>query len=132
MRYLVLVADPDPPSVKLSSLVLRAAGMQVWTAATLDEAHRALVEQRPDAVLVALDLPPDGGLALARTVGAELVGRVPIIALSTQDGGDTARAAAAAGCVGVIDKPIDVTRFAAQVRALIRAAADAPRSGSGA
>jgi DNA-binding response OmpR family regulator len=122
MWFLVLVAEPDPPSAKLCSLVLGKAGLMVRTAATAGEVHRALSEQRPDAVIVDLDLPPDGGLALARRLAADPV-HVPIIALSTEAGLETEREALAAGCAGLIGKPIDVGTFAAQVRTLVRGAA---------
>jgi two-component system, cell cycle response regulator DivK len=121
---LVLVADPDPPSAKLSSLVLGAAGLVVRTAASESDVRRSLAEQRPDAMIVDLDLPPDGGLALARKLTADPGSRGPIIALSTQNGPAAERAAREAGCAGFIAKPIDVTTFAAQVRELVEGAAD--------
>jgi two-component system cell cycle response regulator DivK len=124
MWFLVLVAEPDPPSAKLCSLVLGKAGLMVRTAGSAGEVQRALSEQRPDAVLVDLDLPPDGGLELARRLSADPV-HVPIIALSTQTGPDAEREALDAGCAGFISKPIDVGTFAARVRTLVRGAAGA-------
>lgn len=118
MPLFALIADPDPRSAKLSSVVLSAAGWTVKTVTTVDEAQRALSQVRPDAVLVDLDLPPYGGLALARAMAADGSAHVPVIATSTVSEPSYERQAREAGCAGLITKPIDVKTFAASVRSM--------------
>lgn len=118
----VLVIDDHPQNLKLARLVLEAAGLMVRGAADADEALRLLDDDLPDLILMDLQLPGMDGLELTRRLKADPARRhiriVAFTAYAMKGDDETARAA---GCDGYITKPIDVSRFADQVRQLLPA-----------
>jgi two-component system cell cycle response regulator DivK len=116
----VLVVDDHEVNLLLAECVLEAAGMQVLRALDAESARAVLQLQRPDLILLDIQLPGIDGLALAREFKAcpPLAG-VPVIAFTAHAmQGDEARFCAA-GFDGYLAKPIEVTRFAQQVRAFM-------------
>lgn len=116
----VLVVDDHEVNLLLAECVLEAAGMQVLRAVDAGSARALLAAHRPDLILLDIQLPGVDGLALAREFKADdrLAG-LPVIAFTAHAmQGDEARFCAA-GFDGYLAKPIDVTRFAAQVQAFL-------------
>lgn len=105
----VLVVEDHPASQRLFTAVLSAAGAEVRTVETAAEAVAALDELRPRVILVDIVLPDSNGLALVKTLKADVRWRrIVFIALSALNGIDTERAAVEAGCAALVRKPIDV------------------------
>ena len=117
MNPRIVVVDDNAQNVKLARLVLESSGFAVRTAADAEEALRLLDEELPDLILMDLQLPGMDGLELTRRLKADParhhVRIVAFTAYAMKGDDDTARAA---GCDGYITKPIDVSRFADQVR----------------
>jgi len=122
----VLVVDDNPLNLELANFVLAADGLVVAIAADADEALCRIADFEPDLILMDIQLPGMDGLALTRRLKADPATQPIVVVAFTAYAmkGDEA-AMRAAGCDGYLAKPIDVTRFAAQVRGLLGAAARA-------
>jgi two-component system cell cycle response regulator DivK len=116
----VLVVDDHELNLLLVECVLEAAGMQVLRALDAETARTVLAAQRPDLILLDIQLPGVDGLALAREFKADArLAGLPVIAFTAHAmHGDEARFCAS-GFDGYLAKPIEVTRFAEQVRAFL-------------
>lgn len=106
-RRLVLIVDDDALLREYLAEVLQHAGHDTIDAGTAAEALRLLEERRDEVALVLLDIEMPGmsGLALARLLREETT--IPFMFLSASDDAATARAAADAGAVGYLVKPVD-------------------------
>jgi len=116
----VLVVDDHELNLLLAECVLEADGMQVLRALDAPAARAALRLWRPDLILLDVQLPGVDGLSLAREFKADArLAGVPVIAFTAHAmQGDEARLRDA-GFDGYLAKPIDVARFAGQVRACL-------------
>jgi two-component system cell cycle response regulator DivK len=125
----VLVVDDCDLNVELARFVLGADHFVVASAADAMQALEAIRDFGPDLILMDIQLPGVDGLTLTRMLKADPATRHVVIVAFTSYAmqGDEARMRAA-GCDGYLSKPIDVARFAAEVRACLRAG---PRVGGG-
>jgi len=106
-RRLVLIVDDDALLREYLAEVLQHAGHDTLGAGTAAEALRT-IEERADGIALALldiEMPGMSGLALARLLREETT--IPFMFLSASDDAATARAAADAGAVGYLVKPVD-------------------------
>jgi len=116
----ILVVDDHEVNLLLAECVLEADGMQVLRAEDAEAARAVLRVRQPDLILLDIQLPGVDGLSLACEFKADprLAG-VPVIAFTAHAmRGDEARFCAA-GFDGYLAKPIDVARFAGQVRGFV-------------
>jgi response regulator NasT len=106
-RRLVLIVDDDALLREYLAEVLQHAGHDTLGAGTAAEALRTIEERGDGIALVLLDIEMPGmsGLALARLLREETA--IPFMFLSASDDAETARAAADAGAVGYLVKPVD-------------------------
>ncbi len=109
----VLHIEDDPRNRLLVRKLLAADGHEVIDAADGLEGVRAAIKERPDLVLVDLNIPGLDGyeVTLRLRTEASLAG-VPIIAITAEGDRDTSFAV---GCDGFIQKPIEARQFAKQV-----------------
>lgn len=121
----VLIVDDNPLNVTLAQVVLCADGFNVDSAADADAAVQRIAAFRPELILMDIQLPGVDGLELTRRIKAEPSTRHIVVVAFTAFAmrGDEAKMRAA-GCDGYVSKPIDVNRFAAQVRACLQPLAD--------
>jgi two-component system cell cycle response regulator DivK len=114
----VVVVDDHPLNLELARATLELAGMLVQAFSDGEEALDAILADPPDLVLMDVQLPHVDGLVLTRRLKADpRTAAVPVIAFTAYAmAGDEDRFRAA-GCDGYIAKPIEVARFAEQVRA---------------
>ena len=116
----VLVVDDNPINLELASFVLAADGWQVSIAADALEALQHLARSLPDLILMDIQLPGMDGLTLTRQIKADPALRhITVVAFTAYAMKGDEEAMRAAGCDGYLAKPIDVARFAAQVRQLL-------------
>ncbi len=106
----VLVVDDDPPSARLVRVLLAAAGADVRTAYSAEEALGILSEFPARLFVVDLILPGMNGFMLARRLKAAAPAGI-IVAISVAHGEDTERRALDSGCAALVHKPIDVNSF---------------------
>jgi len=117
----VLIIDDNEMNLELSSVLLRRDSIDVATALDAESALSQVASFRPDLVLMDIQLPHTDGLELTRQLRADpALSNLVIIAFTAYAmNGDEARMLAA-GCDGYLSKPLDVPRFAAQVRAFLK------------
>lgn len=110
-RRLVLIVDDDALLRDYLAEVLQHAGHDTVGAGTAAEALRVIEERGPEVGLVLLDIEMPGmsGLALARLLREETT--ISFMFLSASDDAATARAAADAGAVGYLVKPVDAAQL---------------------
>ena len=119
-RKRVLVVEDNPLNMKLFVAMITAQGYEVLEAFDgprgLDLAHR----QRPDLIVMDVQLPGMSGLDVTRSLKIDDSTRdIPIIATSAYfDSGDDARLRAS-GCDGFMAKPIAVLEFLDMVAAFM-------------
>jgi DNA-binding NarL/FixJ family response regulator len=102
----VIVAEPASPfRAGVSAQLARDADLDVAAVGSSDGTVRACASRPPNLVLVALHLPPDGGLATAERITA-VAPSVQIVVWSDELDGATAVAAIRAGARGVVDRGI--------------------------
>jgi CheY-like chemotaxis protein len=116
----VLLVEDNEVNRYLVRFVLEQAGFVVDVA--VDGAH-ALERARlslPDLILMDLRMPVlDGYEATLQLKADPVLGAIPVAALSAQAMPHEVARALEVGCVAHFDKPIDVQRFADQVRTLL-------------
>jgi signal transduction histidine kinase len=109
----ILHIEDDPRNRLLVRKLLTGEGHEVIDAADGLEGVRAAIAQRPDLVLVDMNIPGLDGYEVTlrlRTEGS--LTKVPIVAITAEGDRDTSFAV---GCDGFIQKPIDARQFAKQV-----------------
>jgi two-component system, cell cycle response regulator DivK len=113
----VLVVDDQPLNVELVRALLEADGFEVSAACDAIEAALLLRRNRPNVVLMDIQLPGLDGLTLTRQIKADPLTRGIVVLAFTAYAmkGDEARFLGA-GCDGYISKPINVATFTARVR----------------
>ena len=113
----VLVIDDNAMNRKLACDVLEAAGFRTAEAATAAEGIAQATERAPDLILLDLRLPDMPGVEVARRLrGDGRAPRIPIVAMSALSLEEHGEWLEAAGFVGYLDKPIQVSTFPERVR----------------
>lgn len=103
----ILVVEDNPDNQKLIGLLLKRAGHETAFAEEAEAARAAVAHQRPDLILMDIQLPGTDGLTLTDELRRhyDLAG-TPIVALTANAmNGDEARILAV--CDGYIATPID-------------------------
>jgi signal transduction histidine kinase/CheY-like chemotaxis protein len=118
--WVVLLVEDNPVNRKLARNVLRSHGFVVWEAPTGEAALTMLRRQRPDLILMDLQLPGMDGLEVTRRVKADpRTADLPVVALTAHVREADESRAREAGCVGYITKPIRLASFPGQVETFL-------------
>jgi CheY-like chemotaxis protein len=112
----VLVVEDNDANRELVEDLLHVAGYEVVSCASGEEGVAWLGANRPDLILMDVNLPGQDGVSLTRQIKARPeTCDLPVVALTAYAmRGDRDRILAA-GCDGYISKPIDVSLFGEQV-----------------
>jgi response regulator RpfG family c-di-GMP phosphodiesterase len=114
----VLVIDDDRLLCELVRTTFELEGFEVDVAYDVIEAERALVESRPDAILLDIGLPGiDGIFYLERLRETPQTSKLPIVAISGSE--EAGRSARAAGAQAFLRKPFSPLELIALVTPLI-------------
>jgi DNA-binding response OmpR family regulator len=117
----ILVVDDDVPILTLMRNLLREFGFEPVVAGTGAQALALAGEQRPDLVLLDINMPEMSGSevirALRRDHGAV---EMPILILSGEPMAPTE--VAALGANAAVQKPFDVPELIQQIRGYLRSA----------
>lgn len=114
----VLIADDDADLRALIGFTLHQAGFDVCTASDGPSALETFAAQRPDLVLLDVNMPPPNGLEVCSAIRTSST--VPIMMLSVRDQEDDLVAAIDAGADDYVRKPFSPRALIARVRALVR------------
>ena len=116
----VLIVEDNLLNMELFCDVLEADGFNVLKAEDAEECYKALHIQKPDIILMDLQLPVKDGYTLIREIlQHEVYKTIPIIALTAYAMPGDQEKALAAGCQGIITKPINVREFPNQIKQTI-------------
>jgi CheY-like chemotaxis protein len=104
----VLIVDDNPTNLKLVAYLVKANGYEVDTAGDAESALAAIRANRPQVVLMDLQLPGVDGLELTRQLKADPATHdIAIIAVTAYAMKGDREKALAAGCDDYVTKPID-------------------------
>jgi two-component system cell cycle response regulator DivK len=118
----VLVVDDNPISRELVREVLEDSDRQVLEAENGEEALRVIASEKPDVVLLDIQLPVYDGYEVLRRVRADLkLAGLPVIALTAYAMRQDREKAFAAGFDDYITKPIDAASLRARVAKILKA-----------
>ena len=103
----VLVVEDNPANMKLTTMLLHTAGHDVLSALDAETALRLAHEQRPDLILMDIQLPDMDGLAATALLKHDpATASIPIIALSALAMKADEERSQTAGCDAYIVKPL--------------------------
>lgn len=113
----ILIVEDNLLSRKLVETVLRPHGYRLLLAVDGEEVLKIAPHERPDLILMDMQLPKVSGYDATRTLKVQPeIAHIPIVALTAHAMMDEREQALAAGCDGYITKPIDTRAFPGQVR----------------
>lgn len=115
-RKKILLVEDNPVNRRLAEFLLRSQGYQVHEATTAHEAFDLLKTERPDLILMDIQLPGIDGLQATKKLKEDIATRdIPIVAVTSYAMKGDREKALAAGCVGYITKPIDKVTFIQEI-----------------
>jgi two-component system cell cycle response regulator len=115
-RMKILVIEDHAVDLKLADLVLSTAGYDVSAVEAAEPAFAAIKADRPQLILLDLDLPGMDGLALVRQLKADPDTRdIHVVAVTCYPEQYPKAAALAAGCDAYLLKPINTRELSGQL-----------------
>lgn len=122
MSKRILVVDDEPDLRDILQCNLEAAGYEVDTAASAEEAL-PLMNGNPDLLLLDVMMGGMSGFALAKLLREEQGVKVPIIFLTAKDTEDDLLQGFSVGADDYISKPFSLQEVLARVKAVLRRSA---------
>ena len=103
----ILVVEDNPANLKLASLLLHNAGHSVISAVDAEAGLTLARSERPDLILMDIQLPGMDGLAATALLKRDAAtAGIPVIALTAMAMKSDREKAQIAGCDGYISKPL--------------------------
>ena len=116
----ILLVEDNPVNRRLAEFLLRSQGYQVRAATNAQEAFDTIKAERPDLILMDVQLPGMDVLEATRKLKAEPTTRdSPVVAVTSYAMKGDREKALAAGCSGYITKPIDKDTFVREVATVL-------------
>lgn len=117
MARLILVVEDNPVNLELMTELLEQEGYRVLTAESAEAALRLTLAERPDLILMDLQLPGMTGYEATRRLKADpSTAAIPVLAITASAMlGDDLKAREA-GCDGYLTKPLDTHIFRETLR----------------
>ncbi len=108
----ILVVEDNEKNMYLIGFILRNNGYEVIEARTGEEGVELAIKEKPDLVLMDIQLPGIDGLETTKRIrGSEAGGELPIVALTSYAMTGDREKALNAGCTGYLEKPINPETF---------------------
>ena len=125
MKGGILIVEDNPVHARLLEMTLGAEGYSLLRATDGEQALDIATRERPDLVLMDLNLPGMTGFEVTKKL-RKLPGlsQTPIIALTAYAMRGDREKAIEAGCDGYISKPIDTRQLPAIVAEMLRRGKD--------
>jgi type II secretory ATPase GspE/PulE/Tfp pilus assembly ATPase PilB-like protein/ActR/RegA family two-component response regulator len=119
-RRRVLVTDDDPTTTMLVRRLLERDDFEVIEASSGDDGIARVVADRPDVVLMDLNMPGMDGFEAIRRLRRQMVfATLPIIVLTAEEGADVQQRVLALGADDYIVKPFQPADLTARVRGIL-------------
>ncbi len=115
----ILIVEDNPDNMKLFAAVLGIRGHKVLGLPGGEELLATMASERPDVVLLDIQLPGEDGYQLLAKLHEAVGALPPVVALTAHAMSGDRERALAAGFSGYLTKPIDVSTFAASVEAFL-------------
>lgn len=117
----ILIVEDNPGHLRLAVMLVQLAGYQALEAVEAQEGIRLARAERPDLILMDLQLPGMDGLAATRQLKQDPRTRhIPVIAVTSYVADASEPEARAAGCAGFIAKPYHHADLLAALEAALR------------
>jgi len=117
----ILVVEDNEKNMYLISFILKKNSYEVIEATSGEEGVELAIKERPDLILMDIQLPGIDGLEATKRIRASKAdGEIPIIALTSYAMTGDKEKALAAGCTGYIEKPIVPETFIAEIEKYIK------------
>ena len=108
----ILVIEDNKLNMKLVKGLIKIGKYRMLEANDAESGIQQIREQRPDLVLMDIQLPGMDGLSATKIIKEDpALGDIPIIGLTSYAMQGDKEKALAAGCTGYITKPIDTRNF---------------------
>ena len=117
----VLYIEDKSDNRLLVQRILMAEDFDVLEAADADQGIRLAKEEKPDLILMDINMPGRDGYAATNDIRQmPELNHIPIVALTANVMKGDKERSLDAGCDGYIPKPIDVDRFPSEIMMYIR------------
>ncbi len=114
----ILVVEDNHDSLYLIDFILSHAGYTVIKAGNGEEGIEQALKEKPDLILMDLQLPGIDGLEATKRIRCSGIDHdIPIVALTSYAMTGDMEKALEAGCTGYLEKPIDPDAFLDQIAA---------------
>ena len=115
-----LIIEDDDNKIELISYILEYNGYETIRAQTGQEGCILVAEQKPDFIILDIQLPDMNGIDVLRKVRSSPEGKqIPVIAMTSYAMAGDRESMLAAGCNGYIEKPIDPERVMNQIKEIV-------------
>src|SRR5713101_3404091 len=114
----ILVVDDEVEILRALQRSLTAHGFEVFTASSGEDALEAIIQHRPDLMLLDLGLPGISGLEVTKRVREQ--SSLPIIVLSVKDAERDKVQALDLGADDYVSKPFGMNEVLARIRVALR------------
>ena len=116
----ILVVEDDPLILRIVALRLQGQGYEVLTATDGEEALDMATRERPDLIIMDIQLPKLNGLEVTRKLrGNVAFSQIPIIALTAYAMKGDKERAIEAGCDAYLSKPIDTRQLPGMIAEML-------------
>ncbi|WP_188149508.1 phosphate regulon transcriptional regulator PhoB [Teredinibacter waterburyi] len=117
----ILIVDDERPIRDMLRVALEMAEYKVLEAANAQDAHRLIVDSRPDLILLDWMLPGISGMELARRLkNQEVTSEIPIVMLTAKGEEDNKIQGLETGADDYITKPFSPRELVARLKAVLR------------
>ena len=113
----ILVVEDNETNIYLINFILEKNGYGVIQARTGEEGVELAIKEKPDLILMDIQLPGIDGLEATRRLRkSKADSGIPIIALTSYAMSGDREKVLKAGCTGYIEKPINPETFIAEIK----------------
>jgi DNA-binding response OmpR family regulator len=123
-RQHIVVVDDEAPAREMVAEYLRLHGFEVTTCDGGASLRRTIAQQRPDLIVLDLNMPEEDGLSVIRAIKQELA--VPIIMLTATAGAIDRIVGLELGADDYLAKPCELRELLARIRSVLRRSVAAP------
>ena len=117
----ILIVEDEPAIKDMIAITLDLAGFDSISAESAHQAHVAVVDSKPDLILLDWMLPGGSGIELARRLkGEELTESIPIIMLTAKASEDHKVQGLNSGVDDYVTKPFSPRELVARIKAVLR------------
>lgn len=117
----ILIVDDEAAIREMIAAALEMAGYKTLEAASAQEAHRLIIDQNPDLILLDWMMPQVSGIEFARRLKRDkATSEIPIIMLTAKGEEDHKITGLEAGSDDYITKPFSPRELVARLKAVLR------------